>query len=255
MTNEEVETLLHPSQPRKNDYAHPDCAYLLKEMTKPGVTLQLLYDEYQTKCIASGQKAYQITQFKKYYHEAQQTTKATLHLEHKRGDVLQTDWAGTTLSIQNRMTGNVEKAYLFVATLPYSGYTYAEAFLSMNLESWINAHIHAFSFFGGSTRLLVPDNLKTGVLKNSKEETILNQAYESMAIYYNTSILPARVRVPKDKAAVEGTVGNLTSSVIARLRNHHYFSLQELNEDVTYFLKLFNEKPFQKKRRIKTITF
>ena len=247
MTNEDVEKLLHPLEIRNSGYALPDCEYLINEMTKPGVTLQLLHDEYRAKCIASGQKPYQITQFKKYYHDAQQKTKATLHLEHKRGDILQTDWAGTTLTIQNRITGEVEKAYLFVATLLYSGYTYAEAFLSMNLEAWITAHIHAYTFFGGSTRLLVPDNLKTGVLKNSKEETILNPAYEAMGIYYNTSILPARVRAPKDKAAVEGTVGNLTTSVIARLRNHQYFSLWELNEDIAYHLKNFNEKPFQKK--------
>ena len=68
-----------------------------------------------------------------------------------------------------------------------------------------------------------------------------------MAEHYATAIVPARVRAPKDKAAVEGTVGIISTYIIAALRNRQFFSLQELNEAVWDRLESFNHKPFQKR--------
>ena len=101
--------------------------------------------------------------------------------------------------------GEVIPAYVFVATLPYSGYSYVEAFFSMNQEAWTTAHVNAFKYFGGVTRIIQCDNLKTGVQKHGKDEVILNKSYQELAEHYGTAILPARVRSPKDKAAVEGS--------------------------------------------------
>ena len=100
-------------------------------------------------------------------------------------------------------TGELLDAYLFVAVLPYSGYAYVEAFLDMKQDAWITAHVNAYRFFGGVTRILTPDNLKTGVIKNSRSETIINKAYQEMSEHYGTAIIPARPRQPKDKAFVE----------------------------------------------------
>jgi hypothetical protein len=138
-------------------------------------------------------------------------------------------------------------AYVFVAVLPYSGYAYAEAFLDQKQEAWITAHVNAYSHFGGVARMLVPDNLKTGVVKHTRQELVLNRAYQEMAEHYATAIMPTRVRTPKDKATVEGTVGNISSHILAVIRNQRFFTLYELNETIKERLYTFNHKPFQKK--------
>jgi transposase len=160
---------------------------------------------------------------------------------------MEVDWAGKTMEISDNMTGEVIPAYIFVATLNYSGYAYVEAFLSRNQENWIAAHVNAYRFFGGATRILVPDNLKTGVLKNTKAEVVLNRTYQEMAEHYGTAVLPARVRKPKDKPSVEGTVGIISTWIIAALRNWKFFTLQELNEAIGGKLEDFHKKSFQKK--------
>jgi hypothetical protein len=134
-----------------------------------------------------------------------------------------------------------------VAVLPYSGYTYVEAFLSQDQQSWIQAHVNAYGYFGGSTRILVPDNLKTGITKQSRHETVVNKTYQEMAEHYRTAVVPARVRSPKDKATVEGNVGVISTWITAALRNQQFLSLWELNTAIRARLEEFNAKPFQKK--------
>lgn len=110
----------------------------------------------------------------------------------------------------------------------------------------------AFNYFDGVTRLLIPDNLKTGVIQNKKyEDPVLNKSYQEMADYYKTTIIPARVKAPKDKAAAVGTVGVITTAIIARLRNRTFFSFDELNKSLLEKLEKFNSKPFQKKDILK----
>lgn len=121
------------------------------------------------------------------------------------------------------------------------------SFFSQNQESWITAHINAYNFFGGVTQILVPDNLKTGIIKNTRTELIVNKMYQEMAEHYSTAIIPARVRKPKDKSTVEGTVGVISTYILAAIRNQRFFSLRELNEAIKERLHTFNHKPFQKK--------
>ncbi|CAM3130633.1 hypothetical protein [Sporolactobacillus spathodeae] len=111
---------------------------------------------------------------------------------------MEVDWAGATAFINDRDTGERLKAFVFVATLPCSQLSYAEATLSMDLHSWIIAHRHAYEFFGGVTQIVVPDNLKTSVTKHTRKELVLNRAYREMADYYHTIVMPARVRTPND---------------------------------------------------------
>jgi transposase len=198
-------------------------------------------------CRDSGGIPYQLTQFKKHYREYLTTTKATMHINRKPGELVEVDWAGQTAHLTDNDTGEALDAYVFVAALPYSGYAYAEAFLSQNQEAWITAHVNAYSYFGGVARILVPDNLKTGVIKHTKHEIVLNKSYQEMAEYYGTAILPARVRTPKDKPTVEGAVGNVSSYILAAIRNQRFFTLRELNEVIKERLYAFNHRPFQKK--------
>jgi transposase len=136
---------------------------------------------------------------------------------------------------------------VFVTVLPCSGYAYAEGFLNRNLESWITAHVNAYQFFGGATRLLIPDNLKTGVQRADWYSPVINKTYHEMAEHYGTVVIPTGVRKPKEKASVERAVGMLSTWVTAALRNRQFFSLHELNEAMRRKLADFNRKPFQKK--------
>lgn len=247
MSDKELVETLFPPPPSKIKYKMPDYEYVYREMQRKGVTLNLLWLEYCDRCRNSGEVPYQSTQFNKYYRDFLAKKNATMHLNHKPAEIMQVDWAGDTASITDTDTGKPIPAYVFVATLPYSGYSYVEAFLSMNQECWITAHVNAYKFFGGVTRIIQCDNLKTGVEKHSKNEVILNKTYQELAEHYGTAIIPARVRAPKDKAMVEGTVGVISTFILAALRNGQFFSLWELNEAIRERLNLFNSKPFQKK--------
>lgn len=247
MSDRELVAKLFPVGEGKLGYKMPDYSYVHREMAKPGMTQQLLWFEYCDQCRDSGEIPYQLTQFKKHYREYLIKNKATMHISRKPGETMEVDWAGQTAEVVDSDTGEVLDAYVFVAALPYSGYAYAEAFLSQNQEAWIAAHVNAYSYFGGVARILVPDNLKTGVIKNTRAEIVLNKSYQEMAEHYGTAIIPARVRTPKDKATVEGTVGNVSGYILATIRNQKFFTLRELNEVIRERLYAFNRKPFQKK--------
>lgn len=114
-------------------------------------------------------------------------------------------------------------------------------------KDWINAHIAMYEFFSSATRILTPDNLKVGILSNRKyEDPVVNLSYQEFADHYHTALFPARVLAPRDKAAVEGSVGNLTSHIIARLRNRKFFDIHTMNTAIRKKPNRFNEAPFQK---------
>jgi transposase len=226
----------------------PDFAYIHNELLRNGVTLKLLWEEYVDTCREAGKPPYGYSQYCKLYQDYVDKNRLTMHIQHKPGDKLMVDWAGTTLPLYDRLTGESCKAYLFVATLPFSMYCYAQACLTMKEEDWINAHILMYEYFGGVARILTPDNLKVGIISNKKhEDPIVNRAYQELAEYYKTALLPARVLAPRDKAAVEGSVGNLTSHIIARLRNLKFFDIHTMNNAILKELDRFNQVPFQKK--------
>jgi len=242
-----LEETLFPEKAAESHYKMPDYAKVHHDMGKPGVTFTLLWDEYCSQCRQNGEIPYAYTQFRYHYYEYVQTTKATMHITHKPGNKVEVDWAGTTCQIIDSDTGEVIPAYVFVGVLPCSGYCYVEAFLTMNQESWINAHIHMFQFFGGVAKIITSDNLKVGVVKSDWYSPEINRSYHDCAEYYGCVVIPARVRHPKDKPTAEGGVGIITTWIIAALRNQKFFTLFELNEAIQEKLQAFNEKPFQKK--------
>ncbi|MCD7854077.1 MAG: IS21 family transposase [Clostridiales bacterium] len=207
------------------------------------------------------------TQFCDKYRKWARLTKATMRITHKPGDAMQVDWAGTTIPYYDRVTGEAYNAYLFAAVLPCSCYTYVEACDDMKTTNCLLCHVYAYEYFGGVTRLLIPDNLKTDVVKNTRYETILikklfrNNFFEiirlrrpdifrvlaEMAEYYETAIVPARVRAPQDKSLAEGTVRFATTWIIAALRNQKFFSIDEVNAAVKEKLGELNKTPFKKR--------
>lgn len=253
--NKELAKQLFPAGETKTTYKMPDYEYVHQEMAKSGVTLSLLWLEYCDQCRQTGELAYKSTQFNKYYSEYVHKSKATMHIRHKPGELMEVDWAGQSAHIVDTDTGELIDTSIFVAVLPYSGYAYGEAFFSQDQENWIMAHVNAYRHFGGVTRILTPDNLKTGVVKNSRSETVINRTYQEMAEHYGTAVIPARPRTPKDKPSVEGTVGIISTWILAALRNQQFLSLQEQNDAIVEKLYEFNNKPFQKKDGSRTSAF
>ena len=248
LTNPDMQTILYPDRACINGRKLPDFEYVHNELAKPGVTLSLLWAEYCEQCRNGKVIPYQHSQFNDKYHAYAASKKATLRIKRKPGELTEVDWAAKTLTVIDEAIGEPVTAYVFVACLPCSLYSYAEAFPDMKSPHWIEAHVHAYRYFNGVTRIVVPDNLKTGIIKNTRTELILNRSYYEMAEYYGTAIIPARPYSPKDKPNVEGTVGVISTWIIAALRNRKFFSFLELNGAIKEKLAEFNAKPFQKKK-------
>lgn len=256
VTNERLKGLLYPdSENTIIPRITPDYAYIHKELAKPGVNLSLLWTEYAADCTAKNITPYQYSWFCEQYRSWASLTKATMRIHHKPGDAMQVDWAGTTIQYSDPVTGEISDAYIFAAVLPCSCYAYVEATDDMKTTTWLMCHVHAYNYFQGSTRLLIPDNLKTGVIKNSRYETVLNKSYQEMAEHYGTAIIPARVKKPQDKSLAEGTVKFATTWIIAALRNQKFFSLSEVQAAVADKLEELNRHPFKKREGNRYIAF
>jgi transposase len=247
LTDGELSNLLFPNQIQPGSRKAPDCEYIHREMAKNGVTLSLLWQEYCEQCRINQEIPLQYTQYCYHYRQFAVTNKATMHINRKPGEQTEVDWAGQTGAIIDRDSGEIIPAYIFVAVLSCSQYAYVEAFLRQDLECWIAAHVNAFQFFGGATRILTSDNLKTGVSQASWYTPVINQTYHEMAEHYGTAVIPARVRKPKDKPNAEGAVGVISTWILAALRNQKFFTLTELNTAIREKLETFNRNPFQKK--------
>ena len=247
-TNETIMALLYPDRleavnPRKE----PDYSYIHRELAKPGVNLSLLCTDYCSTCSAEGNIPYMYFQFCNIYRRWTRLTKATMRLRHKAGEAMQVDWAGTTIPYRNPITDETYPTYVFAAVLPCSCYAYVEAWEDMKAANWLLCHVHAYEHFGGVTRLLILDNLKTGVVKSTRYDTVLNRSYQEMAEYYETAVMSARVLHPKDKSLAEGTVKFATTWCIAPLRNRKFFSFEEVRQAAAEKLEELNRYPFKKR--------
>jgi len=226
----------------------PDFNYIQKELLRNGVNKKLLWTEYLEECRQSGDDPLMYSQFCYYIQQDEQKRRATMHINRKPGEQIEVDWAGDPAQITDPDTGEIIPAFLFVGVMTYSQYPYVEAFIDEKQRSWITAHVHMYEYFGGVTRILVPDNTKTAVIHNNDwYNQELNRIYHEMAEHYNTAIIPARVRAPKDKPNAEGSVGVISTWITAALRNEQFFSLAELNQAIRKKLKAFVNRPFQKK--------
>lgn len=209
-----------------------------RELSKRGVTLTLLWKEYRDE----HPDGYGFTQFREYYQQWNQSHTNTMRLPRKAGEEMEVDYTGMSLPITNPETGEISQAQVFVAALPASNYTYAEAQPSQELAHWLGGHVRAFAFFGGVPKTVCPDNLKSGVKTPNRYEPELNPSYQEMAEHYQVAVLPARVKKPRDKAHAENAVQNVERWVLAPLRNRTFFSVGEANRAIAPLLQSLNEK-------------
>jgi len=248
VTDKDLETILFPTKHHQTpSRKYPDYGYIEKELLRDGVTLKLLWNEYCEDCKKANVLPLMYSQFCFHFQKHAEQKRATMHITRKPGEQTEVDWAGSPVYIVDRNTGDLTPCYIFVGVLNYSLYTYAEAFLSMNLDSWIAAHVNMYSFFGGSTKILTPDNLRTGVDKSDWYTPEINKTYREMAEHYNTAVIPARIKSPKDKASAENAVSTVFRWIAAAIRNERYFTVAELNGEIRKRLESYNRTPFQKK--------
>jgi len=220
----------------------PDFAHLHRELARRGVTRLLLWEEYK----AAHPDGWQYSVFCDQYRRWLARQELVLRQDHAPADKLFVDYAGQTVPIVDRYSGECRAAQIFVAVLGCSNFTHAEATWTQSAADWLGSHVRALAAFGGVPRAIVPDNLKSGVKKAHRYEPHLNPAYQDFAEHYALAILPARVRKPRDKAKVETGVLVVERWILARVRNRTFFSLGELNAVLHELLERLNTRAFKK---------
>jgi transposase len=243
MSEQELEALLFPApvSPGSDTRPLPDWDKIDIELKRKGLTLRLLWEEYRTDY----PEGLGYSQFCKRFDDFKQTLDPRMHQSHKAGEKLFVDYAGPTLPLTDRVTGEIHDAQIFVATQGASSYTYAEATLTQSIPDWIGSHIRAFEFFGGVTELLVCDHLRTGVNTSCPFEPDIQRTYEDMAAHYGTAVLPARIVSPRDKGKVESGVQSVEERVLAPLRNRQFFSLFDMNQAIRPLVAAMNQRKMQ----------
>jgi len=227
-----------PAVTAKARRPQPDWAAIHRELRRPGVTLQLLWEEHR----AVHPDGYGYSRYVELFRAWEARLSPTMRQSHVAGERMFVDYAGTTLNVIDGSTGEAMTAQLFVAVLGASSLTYAEATWTQGLSDWIGSHTRTFAYFGGVTTMVVSDNLRSGISRACFYEPAVNRTYAEMAAHYSTTILPARPYRPRDKAKVEVGVQVTTRFIIAKLRNRQFFSLSALNVAIAELVAQINNR-------------
>jgi transposase len=212
-----------------------------KQLKKRGVTLLFLFREY----IKLYPEGYRQTTFYHHYSLWSRRASPSMHMVHKAGDKMFVDFTGEKLEVVDPQSGEIKKMEVFVAILGGSQYTYVEAVESQRVEDFISCCENALHFYGGVPNAIVPDNLKSAVIKTNRYEPKLNENFEAFADHYGTVVLPARAYKPKDKSLVEGAVKIAYMRIFALLPKELPTSLEELNVRIQVLLKDHNGQKFK----------
>ena len=236
-----LEARLFPRAAPLRDRVRPDCAEIHRELTRIGVTLLLLWQEY-AQVHPDG---YRYSQFCEIYRQWSRRLRPSMRQVHRVGEKTFIDFSGKRPTIVDRHTGEERPVDLFVAVLGASSYTYAEATATQQVPDWVGAHTRMVEYFGGATALWVPDQLKSAITRSCRYEPGINRTYEELAAHYGAVVVPARPRKPRDKAAVENGVLLAQRWILARLRHQTFFRLDALNRAIRTLLDELNDRPMQ----------
>jgi transposase len=212
--------------------------YMERELKKTGVTKQLMWKEYYKKH-PGGLKS---SQFCEHYLRWSKKVNPVMHMNHKAGDKMFVDYAGKTLELTDKDTGQITEVQFFVAILGASQYTYAESSISQKKEDFIASVENAMHYFKGVPAAIVPDNLRSAVTKSNRYEPTLNETFLDFADHYGTTILPARAYRPRDKSLAEGVVKILYQRIYPALRGKTFYKLKDLNQAIWKELETHNDK-------------
>jgi transposase len=251
LTDGELEARMFPKsgpKPEEPQRAQPDCQYIYEELRsykkKVSLTLMQLWYEYKE----AHPEGYQYTQFCEYYRRWRGKLDYCMRQEHRAGEKVFVDYCGGPVVV-DPATGEVVATQMFVAVWGASNYTYAEATLTQSLPHWTSSHVRALEYFGCAPSLLIPDNLKSGVVKASLYEPELNRSYEELAGHYGCAVVPARPYRPRDKAKVEAGVLVVQRWIMAVLRHRVFFSVAELNAAIAGLLERLNTRALRKVKK------
>jgi transposase len=246
MEDNALEALLDDPDPEEQErlaYLEELFPYFERELGRTGVTRWVLWGEYKQQYPAG----FSYSRFCAHFSQWKRSRSATLFFEQVPGDKLFIDFTGKKLAIVDPVTGELTEVEVYVAILGYSQLTYVQAVGSQRKEDFIAATENALHFFGGVPKALVPDNLKSAVIKADKYEAELNADFLDFANHYGASVLPARSYKPRDKAHVERAVNIAYSRIFAPLRNQVFYSLASLNAAIAGLLDVHNNKNFQQR--------
>lgn len=248
LSDDELRARLYPPpRPRSSSRAEPDFAALHQELKRPGVTLQLLWEEHRAQCsAAAGPQAYRYSAFCEKYRAWAKRLKRSMRQIHPGGERLFVDYAGQTVPVVDALTGEIRRAQVFVAVLGASNYTYACATWQQTAADWVASIIAALEFMGGAPRLLVPDQPRALIANPDAYEPTTARLIQELGEHYDVAVLPARPGRPQDKAKVEVGVQVVERWILARLRNRRFFNLAELNHAIDALLADLNQRPFKK---------
>ena len=235
----ELERRLFARPVQSGRYAMPDYGRIHHELRRKGVTLMLLWEEYQAEY--ADRQTYRYTQFCEHYRAFARSLKRSMRQTHRAGEKLFIDFAGPTLPLSDG-----GRAHIFVAALGASSYTFACATARESMADWLDATAQALSFYGGVPQLIVPDNARSMIVDPDRYEPRSNDTVQDFARHYGTSVLPARPYHPQDKAKVESAVQVVERWILARLRHRTFTSVAEVNLALSPLLKQLNQRPFQK---------
>ena len=191
---------------------------IYKDVTIGGHYLSDLWEESDAKI--------SYDQFRRYFHKRFPLLKLKVSTPRvfEPGERIELDFSGKRLDWIDPKTNELNKREVFVATLGHSQKVFAITCCSQKSEDFIRAHNKMFEFFGGAPRILVPDNLKSGVNKTDLYDPEINKVYEDMARHFGTVVVPARAYKPKDKSLAELTVKLVMKSFSFRNRRHTFTS-------------------------------
>jgi transposase len=237
-----LEARLFPPTETGREQVSPDLIRIHQELKRPGVTLHLLWEEYRE----IHPVGYGYSQFCEIYRRWAGKLRPSMRQHHRAGEKTFIDFSGKQPHLVDRSTGEEIPVELFVAALGASSYTYAQATATQKLHDWVGAHTQMLEYFGGSTQLWVPDQLKSAVTRPCRYEPGVNRSYQDLAKHYDAVVVPARPGKARDKAKVESMVLVAQRWILARLRHRTFFELADLNVAILELLERLNSRPMQK---------
>jgi transposase len=212
-----------------------------KALKKKGNTLHKLWKDY----LKTNPDGFKHTRFNEHYRQWSKRSNATMHIDHKAGDKMYVDFAGDKLQFVDPDTGEVCKVEVFVAILGASQLTYVEATMTQRKEDFIGACENALYYFGGAPQAIVPDNLKSAVIKGNKYEPTLNESFRDFVEHYKMTALPAGPYKPRHKALVEGAVKIIYQVIYTIIREKEFTSIEALNNAIWVLLDIHNNNPLR----------
>ena len=234
MEPSQVEELIYPPKNiRKKDIPMPDFERYYNRMMTKGSRVNMFYCWLDYK--NEHPNGYQISQFYEHFNRFIDRNyggdKVSMPVERIPGEKMYIDWVGDQPELLvDTQTGEIKKVHVFTTTLGVSSLVYAECFLDEKLPNFMQGTVNAITFYGAVPKYFVPDNCKTAVIKHTKDELILNTAYQDLEEFYNVVMLPPPARKPKGKPTVENHVRYLETHLIEKLKENIFTSLEALND-------------------------